>query len=268
MSVALPRWYTGTVASGGEDIYYEIVGDDGPAVLLTHGAGGSHAVWFQQVPFLARLGYRVVTWDCRGFGNSSFRSGTHGCAAALDDMRAVLDAAGAERAHLVGQSMGGWWVTGFALGCTDRTLSLTLSNTVGGLWTDALEEFFRTRVASLVASESRLGSHPALGPGFAERDPAHAFLYQQLNTFHTPPMADVMKALVGTNVAPDALDATGLPVLVITGSDDELFPAALVVESASRLAHAQIIEIPYASHSAYFDQPDAYNAALAAFLER
>ena len=64
---ALPSWRTGRVVSGGEEITYEVIGDDGPVVLLTHGAGGSHASWFQQVPFLAALGYRVVTWDCRGF---------------------------------------------------------------------------------------------------------------------------------------------------------------------------------------------------------
>ena len=51
------RWRTGTVACGGETIYYEVTGDAGaPAVLLTHGAGGSHAVWFQQVPALAAAG--------------------------------------------------------------------------------------------------------------------------------------------------------------------------------------------------------------------
>ena len=45
-----PRWTTGTVASGGEDIYYEVVGDGDTTVLLGHGAGGSHAAWFQQLP--------------------------------------------------------------------------------------------------------------------------------------------------------------------------------------------------------------------------
>ena len=71
------RWNAATVESGGESIYYEITGADDAAetVVLTHGAGGSHAAWFQQVPALADAGYRVVTWDSRGFGNSTFTSG-------------------------------------------------------------------------------------------------------------------------------------------------------------------------------------------------
>ena len=106
------RWQTGTVACGGEEIYYEVSGDDDlPAIMLTHGAGGTHAAWFQQVPTLAANGFRVITWDCRGFGNSTFTSGVHGSAAAVADMAAVLDATGTPGAHLVGQSMGGWWVS-------------------------------------------------------------------------------------------------------------------------------------------------------------
>ena len=47
--------------------------------MLTHGAGGNHAIWFQQVPALAAAGYRMITWDCRGFGKSTFQTGIHGC---------------------------------------------------------------------------------------------------------------------------------------------------------------------------------------------
>ena len=55
--MTMPRWQTGTVDSFGEQIYYEVTGaDDAPAIVLTHGAGGSHAAWYQQVPVLADAG--------------------------------------------------------------------------------------------------------------------------------------------------------------------------------------------------------------------
>jgi len=261
-------WVTGTVASGGETIYYEATGaHDAPAIVLTHGAGGSHAAWFQQVPALADAGYRVVTWDCRGFGNSTFVSGTFGTDASVADLVAILDVTGVDRAHLVGQSMGGWWVTAFALAQPHRLRTLALSNTVGGLWTDALTQHFANFVATAPgADESRLGVHSALSPALVARDPARAFLYQQLNTFHTPPMAAVARALMGAHIDHSALDALGLPILVITGTDDALFPAPLVTDSASRLARATIVEIADAGHSPYFERPDEYNAALLEFL--
>jgi pimeloyl-ACP methyl ester carboxylesterase len=260
-------WSSGTVASGGEDIYFEVVGAaDAPAVVLTHGAGGNHAIWYQQTPVLADAGYRVVAWDCRGWGNSSFRSGQHGCDAAIADMRAVLDELGIQRAHLVGQSMGGWWVTAFTLVAPERVLSLTLSNTVGGLWTDALFAHFRPVLTTVPSSERTVAAHPALGPSFCERDAAHAFLYQQINTFQTPPMIEAGFALMDSHVAHADLDATGVPVLVITSDEDALFPATLVVDSASRLAHATILEIRGAGHSTYFEKPEEYNDALLQFV--
>ena len=265
MSIA---WETATVASQGETIYYEVFGDESaPTIMLTHGAGGSHAAWFQNVPALAHAGYRVITWDCRGFGNSSFTTEAHGTNAAVADIAAILDATKTDRVHLAGQSMGGWWVVAFTLAYPERVASLTLSNTVGGLWTDALDAHFRQWIASGAGfATPTVGEHNALSPAFARRDLAHAFLYQQLNTFHTPPMAAIAGAIMDTRVAHDELDATGVNVLVITGSDDALFPAPLVRESAMMLANARIVEIHDAGHSPYFEQPDEYNAALLQFV--
>jgi 3-oxoadipate enol-lactonase len=67
------------VESGAESIWVEVDGrGDGPAVVLTHGLGGNHASWWQQVPALVAAGYRVVTWDQRGFGRSTRRGGDVG----------------------------------------------------------------------------------------------------------------------------------------------------------------------------------------------
>jgi pimeloyl-ACP methyl ester carboxylesterase len=264
------RWQTGTVASAGEEIYFEVVGndDDAPVVMLTHGAGGSHAAWFQQVPVLADAGYRVVTWDCRGFGRSTYRTDVHGPHAAVDDMKAVLETLGIERAHLVGQSMGGWWVTAFTVDSPQRVRSLSLTNTVGALWTEAIEEHFKDFVRNARPEEQRLGAHDALSPSFVARDPARAFLYQELNTFHIPPMAAIVATLFGARVEHAALDALGIPILMITGSDDQLFPAPLIADSASRLNNASLVEIADAGHSPYFERPDEWNDVLLRFLEK
>jgi len=89
-----------------------------------------------------------------------------------------------------------------------------------------------------------------------------------LNTFHTPPMAAIAGAIMQTRVEHAALDATGVPVLVITGEHDALFPAKLVQDSASRLANARGVEIADAGHSPYFERPDEYNAAVLEFVGR
>jgi 3-oxoadipate enol-lactonase len=89
-----------------------------------------------------------------------------------------------------------------------------------------------------------------------------------MNTFHTPPMGDVLKALTGERIAHADLDALGIPILMITGTDDDLFPAPLIIGSATMLRNATLVEIAGAGHSAYFERPDEYNAALLKHLER
>jgi pimeloyl-ACP methyl ester carboxylesterase len=80
--------------------------------------------------------------------------------------------------------------------------------------------------------------------------------------------AAVGASLTGDAVAHKDLDATGVPVLVITSTDDVLSPSHLVIDSAQRLANASIVEVAGAGHSTYFERPDLYNDALIAFIEK
>jgi pimeloyl-ACP methyl ester carboxylesterase len=259
------RWSPGRVESDGESIYYEVTGDGPQTVVLGHGAGGSHAAWFQQVPVLADAGYRVVTWDTRGFGCSTCTNEVLDVAASVRDVTAVLDAVGCDEAVVVGQSMGGWWASGFALAAPQRVRALVLANTVGGLWTDALRAHFRTLTAAATGDGDDVGRHPAIGTSLLERDPSLAFLYQQLNTFHSPPMHLILGALASDHVTHDAVRALPMPKLWITSSDDPLFPGKLVRESADSIG-ARFAVIDDAGHSPYFERAPEWNAVLLDFL--
>ena len=267
MAPTAPEWRTARLDRDGESLYYEVTGDHtARTVVLTHGAGGTHASWFQQVPALAAAGYRVVTWDSRGFGNSTCRSGTVGADVAAGDLTAILDAVGAAQVDLVGQSMGGWWVTAFTIAHPERVRSLTLANTIGGLFTPELHAHFRRLLKAAPDAVTRLGQHSAISTELASRDAALAFLYQQLDSFHEPPFPAVMRALTGWEVTHDQLSATGVPVLVVTSPDDQLFPAPLIRAGASKLRDARVVEIAGAGHSSYFERASDFNDALLTFL--
>jgi pimeloyl-ACP methyl ester carboxylesterase len=263
------RWTTGQVDSGGERIYYEVTAAedlpaDAPTVVLGHGGAGSHAVWFQQVPVLARR-RRVVTWDTRGFGRSSFVTGRLDGPTSAGDLAAVLDGAGVDGpVHLVGQSMGGWWITAFATAFPGRVRSLTYTNTAGGVHTDELDAHFAT-VGERVRTEPVLGRHFAVSRHLVERNPARAFLYQQLNTLQDPPPAAVAAA-VTARTAPAAIRALALATLVIGSTEDGLFPPDLLRQLAERL-DARFALLENAGHSAYFETPEAWNAAYTEFLD-
>ncbi|HEX4490483.1 MAG TPA: alpha/beta hydrolase [Acidimicrobiia bacterium] len=261
------EWRRARIEHDGEVLYYEVTGaPDARTVVLTHGAGGTHASWFQQVPALAAAGYRVVTWDSRGFGNSTCTNGTLGADGAAADITRILDEIGVDRVDLVGQSMGGWWVSAFTIAHPDRVHTLTLANTIGGLYTRELHDHFRHVTQTLPAGPPTIGSHAAVSTSLVARDPALAFLYQQLDSFHEPPLIAVARALTGWEVTHEQMNATGVPVLVITSPEDQLFPAGLVRDGARRLRDARVVEIDGAGHSSYFERATEFNAALLAFL--
>ena len=132
------------VERDGEEIYYECHGSpDAPVVVLGHGAGGNHGIWFQQVPAFSR-DYRVVTWDQRGFGLSTNRHQLANPRVAARDLLAILDHLEVERAHVVGQSMGGWAALGLALAHGPRVRSLVLADTLGGI---PIEGWWKTAAA-------------------------------------------------------------------------------------------------------------------------
>jgi reactive intermediate/imine deaminase len=260
---------TGVTESAGERIYWESTGE-GTALVLTHGLGGNHAIWYQQVPELARS-FRVVTWDSRGFGRSTRATGELGFAASARDLLAVLDHLGVERAHVVGQSMGGWIALRFALDYPQRTRSLVLADTPGGISSPELLEIFDRLAAQGRAPQATGGipidRHPALDDDLGRRDPVQAFLYRAIGSV-APGAPPEMSALMRNTAVTDAeLRTLAVPVLFLVGTEDAIFPPGLIRAAAGRVSGAHVIEIPGAGHSAYFEMPEAWNRAVSTFLE-
>jgi 3-oxoadipate enol-lactonase len=263
-----PEVSTGFLETDGERLYWESTGRGRP-VVLSHGLGGNHASWFQQVVAFAAE-RRVVTWDQRGFGRSS-RRGATGPAAAAADLRALLDHLEIERAHLVGQSMGGWTVLGLALAHPGRVRSVVLADTIGGIYTPEVErhfdEYIRRAAAELPAYAVSLTRHPALGAALGDRDPARAFLYREIASLAEPPPLEIPRLLRTTAHPLEAVAALEVPVLCVVGLEDPIFPPAVIREVAARLRRARVVEIPGCGHSPYFEDPESWNRAVRTFWE-
>jgi pimeloyl-ACP methyl ester carboxylesterase len=105
-----------TLTNGSVDIHYEDSGGDGRPVVLVHGWPLSGASWSDQVPALTDAGYRVVTYDRRGFG----LSGKPGTDSGYDydtltgDLDALITELDLRDVSLVGFSMGGGEVARYA----------------------------------------------------------------------------------------------------------------------------------------------------------
>lgn len=268
-SDAPARGPRGALARDGETIAWESYGD-GECVVLTHGLGGSHASFFQQVPVLAPR-FRVVTWDQRGFGRSTSASGRLGTEVASHDLEALLDHLDIEQAHLVGQSMGGFTTLAFALRRPERVRSIVLADTPGGIATPRVAEQFRAYVATMAQAPPverwPLDRHPAIGAALGARDPARAFLYDQIASLSPPPPPAIALELLRTAHAPEAIAAIRAPVLFVVGEHDPIFPPDVIRDAAACVPGARTIVLPGAGHSPYFETPEAWNDAVLAFLD-
>ena len=258
--------HTGFVHHDGERLYFEVVGGPStrPALVLCHGAGSNHASWFQQVHALAR-DRPVISWDHRGYGRSSDLDERSGPEVAPGDLLAILDELALERVDLVGQSMGGWTAVGATLAQPHRVRSLILTDSIGGIVTDAV-------IAQLARDAARdpehevLGDHPALGATFRHRAPALAHLYQMGGGMGSVDPATMIDRLVHVTYGPNEAARLSLPVLCVVGDHDRIFPPVVMRAVADALPDARVVEIAGAGHSAYFEAPHSWNRAVGDFL--
>ena len=104
---------------------------DGPPIVLLHAGVVDSRVWEPFVPLLTDAGYTTIRYDARGFGRSVTEDVEF---SRVDDLLAVLDAFGIERAALVGNSQGGQIALDLAVSRPDRVAALVqLASGIGGL---------------------------------------------------------------------------------------------------------------------------------------
>jgi len=244
------------------EMFFEVHGD-GPALVLAHGAGGTHMSWWQQVPVLSQK-YKCITIDHRTFGYSRDVKDGPGRRAFVQDLTGLLDHLGIQKAALVGQSMGGTTVLGFASAHPDRVSALIMSDTTGGYTNPEMAEL-RRRLAPGAASLDR-----AFAPDFAKRETARAFLYREISSltsaYNPPPPAATGGPAPSTDVRP-LLDKK-IPLLFIVGEQDQLIPPPIIEAMHKSMPGSQLVKVPGAGHSVYWEKPDDYNRILLDFLQK
>lgn len=262
MTITLPSRLdvvSGFVDSDSEQIYYEITGSGTPLVLC-HGFGGNHAIWWRQLDRFATH-HRVITWDQRGFGNSSCRSGDFGPAPARRDLGVLLGVVCPdEPVHLVGQSLGGWVALGFALTDPDRLRTLVLSTTLAGAAGEETDRFLGPGVPARTRRR-----HPVLSERFCTEETDLAVLYNQISSFGAKPPAPAVVARMRADVFPaEALAALSVPTLLVAATDDTYCPPTVMRTVAAAIPDARFAELP-GGHSPYYETPQRWNDTVLGF---
>lgn len=255
------------------NLYYEVTGS-GPAVIFAHGLSGSHLSWWQQIASLSDK-YTCITFDHRGFASSIESSDGPGPAAFVDDLTALIDHLQLRDVVLVGQSMGTITCLGCALRDVKRVRGLVLGSTIGGMDIRSIRhpELAKVKAWSERAAKTRgvLTSHAinvAAGARMAREQPALHFLYQEIETFTAESVRERARS-VKWPIVPTIHEVvqTQLPILMIAGKEDVVFPPGAFTAVASAIPTSKLELVPKAGHSVYFERPRVYNQVLRSFLE-
>ena len=242
----------------------------GPLVVLLHGIGGHRQHWDDQLRVFSTQ-FTAAAWDARGYGDSDDYDGPLAFADFSADLLRVLDGFGAERAHLVGLSLGGRIARDFALRHPRRVATLVLANTTAGFDTltpEQVEAFIRSRRVPLESGRTLR----ELAPGLAQNLMSPAAVpgaYPRLLASMAALRKDSYLKTIEASTREDRgarIEAITAPTLVVTSDEDRLYPAALAEDMARRIPGARLAIVRGAGHLSNLEQPEAFNAAVLPFL--
>lgn len=242
------------------------------AVFLLHGVGGGKEAWPDAMKSLVGAGFRAIAWDMPGYGASTNITplSNQGLARTLE---ALIDHAGAATNVILGHSMGGMVAQEAAALFPQKIHGLILSGTSpsfgkpGGAWQ---EQFLQSRFAPLDAGRGMTGLAPEQVRGMVGPDASATAIDAAVALMSRVPEASYRAALSAI-VSFNQLDNLGhikVPTLCLAGEHDKNATPAVMQKMAARIPGAQYACLPGVGHLANMEQPDAFNAAVLAFLQQ
>ncbi len=252
------------------EIFYAVTGS-GPSVVLLHPFPANHELWLPVAQMLASR-YRLIMPDLRGHGESSLGSGPATMEKHASDVARVMDAAGADRAPLIGVSIGGYAIFEFWRRFRDRVTTLVLCNTKAQADApearanrlhaadDVLQRgtvpFFESMLQKLLGETTRR-SRPDLVEGV-------------LSMMHKMSAEDVAGVQRGMADRPDSvpmLRTITVPTLIIIGDEDILTGVPDAELMKRNVPGSQMKVVAKAGHYSPWEQAEEVGRLLRQFLD-
>ena len=262
------------VELNGAEIAYEVRGS-GPALTLIHEGIADRRMWRETLPVL-EPDFTVVTYDQRGFGDSSLPSGP---ATYIDDLRALLDHLGLERTTLVGASLGGRVALEFALLRPERVdrLALVAAGLADWDWADDVKRFGEEEEEAyesgdldraVVLNLKLWVDGPRRGPDAV--DPAmRAFVGEMQRRAFEIPLPDPQPTSAPPLDPParERLADIAIPTLVVVGDEDVEDMKQIADVLAEGIPGARKVTLPDTAHMIPLERPQEFNRILQDFLQ-
>ena len=257
------------LASDDAEIYYEVMGD-GPPVLLLHPFPANHRLCVPVADMLAAR-YRVILPDLRGHGDSTPGQGPATMEKHAGDLLRLCKAERVSRAVCAGVSIGGYVLFEFWRRHRDRVAGLVFCNTKAAPDSDPARAD-RLKSADEVEQHGPatfLDGMAAKLVGASTRANRPDLQAAARKIMAKSPVAGIAAVQRGMAVRPDSLPTLAtinVPVLVVAGEED-VTPLSDLQAIHQGIRGSQLTVIPKAGHYAIFERPDEVGSAIRKFLD-
>ena len=238
-------------------------------LLLLHGLGFSARYWQRQMPALGTE-RRLLGWTMPGHGGTAPLPGMT-FAALSGRLVRFLDQSGAEKADILGHSMGGMLALDFAARHPDRVRSLMLFG-ASAAFPPPESDFAKNFIAETLAPLESGGTMADVASATIARhiapdaDPEAAGLIRACLAETTPAAFRQTLACLATFDRRASLGGLAMPTLVLAARNDLNAPAAGVEKMAAKIPGARYHCLEAAGHFAHLERPEAFTAAITEFL--
>jgi 3-oxoadipate enol-lactonase len=259
-----------TAEVNGISINYKLEGEGAETVVLVNGLADDLESWGYQTPALVEAGFRVLTFDNRGVGESDKPAGPYTTKLFAQDTKALVDSLGISDFHLLGVSMGGMIVQEYALAYPGDLRSLIPACTY------AAPGPFCTRMFALWEEMA-----PVMGLKTVMQDVTLWAFTQEFFETRQDELAEFEEAMATLQMPIDAylaqlssiqthdttarLGALSLPTTVIAGEEDILIPVDLTRRLQQGIAGSEWVTVP-GGHACIWEHPEPFNDAVIAHV--
>lgn len=245
----------------------------GDPVLFIAGTGGGGRTWhLHQVPAFLEAGYRCITFDNRGIGETE-SAGAFSTAQMVADTAEIIETVIGGPVRLVAMSMGAFIAQELMLGRPELVRQAVLMGTRGRL--DDTRKAFRAADLALAESGAEIPAAYAAKvrvlENFSPKTINSPEIGEWLEVFTAFPLRRTPGWRAQLTVAPTenrlmAYRSIGVETLVIGFGDDTITPPALGKEVGEALPNGRYIQIANAGHLGFLERPDAVNRAMLEFF--
>ncbi|MDJ0915948.1 MAG: alpha/beta hydrolase [Desulfobacterales bacterium] len=249
-------------------VHYWVKGQVDDCIIFTHGATMDHDLFQYQIEYFAQK-HKVIVWDVPGHGLSRPYKG-FSLQRAAGELIEILNSENVEKAHLVGQSMGGYIIQYIARGHPERVMSLTAvgSSPLQPSYYSALDTWLLSIAPHLLRLFPYSSLIKMIAKQVAIKDTARAYALETLKKHSKKEIAEIMGAVYGGVKEYKYEGVLPVDLLIIIGDAER---TGKVKSYSRRWAESEkrpLKIIANAAHNTNMDNPEEFNEILGEFLKK